>query len=80
VDDVLDHLLPEDWRETDLHGAAGNGGPGYDADRGVLDDLDPLIPADSDEPDRGTGGTAAAGGTGGAGHRKPRETEAGDGR
>jgi flagellar motility protein MotE (MotC chaperone)/sporulation protein YlmC with PRC-barrel domain len=25
VDDVLDHLLPEDWRETDLQGAGGAG-------------------------------------------------------
>ncbi|MER6103889.1 CBS domain-containing protein [Streptomyces sp. NPDC001832] len=26
VDDVLDHLLPEDWRETDLHGEEEVGG------------------------------------------------------
>ncbi|EHM31074.1 putative magnesium (Mg2+) transporter [Streptomyces sp. W007] len=25
VDDVLDHLLPDDWRETDLHGEEGIG-------------------------------------------------------
>lgn len=26
VDDVLDHLLPEDWRETDFHSEEAVGG------------------------------------------------------
>lgn len=26
VDDVLDHLLPEDWRETDFQGEEGIAG------------------------------------------------------
>jgi Mg/Co/Ni transporter MgtE len=26
VDDVLDHLLPADWRDSAAHGPDGNGG------------------------------------------------------
>jgi Mg/Co/Ni transporter MgtE len=66
VDDVLDHLLPEDWRETELHGVPPEPGePAYDADR-----ADP-------EADPADGGPADGGPAGG---REPRETEAGDGR
>ncbi|MEU0789806.1 CBS domain-containing protein [Amycolatopsis sp. NPDC005961] len=33
VDDVLDHLLPEDWRETGLHDTTGETGEHLEADR-----------------------------------------------
>jgi Mg/Co/Ni transporter MgtE len=33
VDDVLDHLLPEDWRETGLHDTTGETGEQLEAER-----------------------------------------------
>ncbi|WP_141726228.1 magnesium transporter MgtE N-terminal domain-containing protein, partial [Actinacidiphila rubida] len=56
VDDVLDHLLPEDWRETDLHGAMG--GQGAESaedreDRDGRDDGDDGDGRDDDEAARG---------------------------
>ncbi|WP_181138533.1 magnesium transporter MgtE N-terminal domain-containing protein [Streptomyces sp. Ru73] len=57
VDDVLDHLLPEDWRETDLHGA-----PGVDAG-------DHLGEREDERPNghRGTQGNGHRGGAAGSG-------------
>ncbi|MFC4032586.1 magnesium transporter MgtE N-terminal domain-containing protein [Streptomyces polygonati] len=56
VDDVLDHLLPEDWRETDLRGADGvmDAGDGPDGrDRGDGDDRDDGdMDEGGDDPDR----------------------------
>jgi flagellar motility protein MotE (MotC chaperone)/sporulation protein YlmC with PRC-barrel domain len=68
VDDVLDHLLPEDWRETDLHGAVGAHAEQSEDERDESDERDP--PPD-DRPDGDDEG-AAGGREDGAG--------AGDGR
>jgi Mg/Co/Ni transporter MgtE len=40
VDDVLDHLLPEDWRETNPHGAVGGGPDEDDPERNPEDPAD----------------------------------------
>jgi flagellar motility protein MotE (MotC chaperone)/sporulation protein YlmC with PRC-barrel domain len=54
VDDVLDHLLPDDWRETALHGAEGGGPADPPADpiaEAAADIAEAAVPA-------GTAGTA----------------------
>ena len=38
VDDVLDHMLPEDWRETEFHLRRGDPADVQDADRGETAD------------------------------------------
>jgi flagellar motility protein MotE (MotC chaperone)/sporulation protein YlmC with PRC-barrel domain len=57
VDDVLDHLLPEDWRETDLHGAVGAHAEQSEDERDESDERDP--PPDGD--DEGAAGVRADG-------------------
>ncbi|MFI8994561.1 magnesium transporter MgtE N-terminal domain-containing protein [Streptomyces sp. NPDC053542] len=63
VDDVLDHLLPEDWRETDLHGA-----PGVDPGAHMAEDGDGRPEGRMNGHTSGGRGSSAAGAAGGGAH------------
>jgi CBS domain-containing protein len=56
IDDVLDHLLPDDWRDRDDSGAADNGADHGDGTNGSADGTRPLVR-------RNGGGTATQGAT-----------------
>ncbi|SDN27769.1 magnesium transporter MgtE N-terminal domain-containing protein [Actinacidiphila guanduensis] len=66
VDDVLDHLLPEDWRETDYRPPGADDGPDAGRDGGYGAD-------DGDGSDEGDGGRPGR-------DEEQRVTEAADGR
>jgi flagellar motility protein MotE (MotC chaperone)/sporulation protein YlmC with PRC-barrel domain len=61
VDDVLDHLLPEDWRETDLHGAVGAHAEQSEDERDESDERDPPPDDRPDGDDEGAAGVRADG-------------------
>ncbi|MER7997594.1 CBS domain-containing protein [Streptomyces sp. NPDC095613] len=69
VDDVLDHLLPDDWRETGYHGP-GDQGKGHDQGPGDHAPGD-QGPGDQGRGDNGPGDNGPDGGPGDSGPGSP---------
>ncbi|MDX2542167.1 magnesium transporter MgtE N-terminal domain-containing protein [Streptomyces sp. WI04-05B] len=53
VDDVLDHMLPEDWRETEFHLDEAGNETGNDSEREGVDDVDPERESDAEAEEAG---------------------------